>query len=94
MDARLSIEITDDSPDGETRGVVDIQASNEILRLACVALSKAVADKLNITVSALALALVMSEPYMDEGITTEAVIDVSAIRRAQQRGGGDDAADG
>lgn len=93
MDARLSIEITDDSPDGEARGVVDIQASNEILRLAYVALSKAVADKLNITVSALALALVMSEPYMDEGITTEAVIDMGAIRRAQQRGGGDDAAD-
>ena len=92
MKANLGIEIKK-LPDGGHRAMVEIEASDSGLLGAYTALSKAVADKLGITVSELAMALVLSEPLVSKHITTEATIDMGAIRRAQQRGGGANAAD-
>ena len=92
MKAKLGIEIKE-LPDGDHRAMVEIGASDSGLRVAYVTLSKAVAEQLGMTVLELAMALVLAVPLADKHISTEAVVDMGAIRRAQQRGGGANAAD-
>lgn len=92
MTAKLSIKIAA-NPDGTQHAQVEILASDKETVLAYVALSKAVSIKLGIPISGLAAVLAASAPIADDRVTTEVVIDVGAIERAQQRRGGADAQD-
>lgn len=85
MEAKLSVEITEDK-DGVSRAAVSINASNDMLRVAWLILSRAVGAQLNMDSAILATLLVGSDSFMAKHTELEAVIDMGAIQRAREGG--------
>lgn len=85
MEAKLSVEISEDK-DGVSRATVSMDASNDMLRVAWLILSRAVGAKLNMDIAILATLLVASDSLMAKHTELEAVIDMGAIQRAREGG--------